>query len=149
MLNSSFAVHTFLFAATDGCQWRSWASGLMISDWDQLLDPRPSLVFTAWQHTHTFSYPRREEHTITSSPPPPPPPPLTPPSPALHPRLLLHMNNAEELLHRRYQHAVACFIHTRVRQISPSPPAADPCAARPPASKTLTSRRLPVPVSLT
>lgn len=59
-----------------------------------------------------------------------PQPPATPP-PTPHPRLLLHMNNGRGLLDRRYQHAVACFIHTRVRQNSPRR-CPDPWATRPP-----------------
>lgn len=56
-----------------------------------------------------------------------------------HPRLLLCMNNAGGLLDRRYQHATACFIHTKVRQISPSP--LPRSSSRPMASKTSASAR--------
>lgn len=85
-----------------------------ITDGAQRLGGRPSLV-RAWQHPYSFTYPCR-----------PYLPPLnlllflsflfyyTPPQP---PRLLLHMNNAGALLDRCYQHATACFIHAKLRQI--------------------------------
>ncbi len=42
----------------------------------------------------------------------------TPPTTSTNPHQLLHMNNARSLLNRRNQHATACFIHNKVRQIS-------------------------------
>lgn len=93
-------------------------------DWAQLLGGRPSLVFTAWRHPYTFTCPCIAHH-------PPPPSSFTTPPPTPHPRLLLCMNNARSLLNRRYQHAAACFIHTKVRQISPRR-CPDPWAARRP-----------------
>lgn len=77
-------------------------------------------------------------------------PSLQPPTP--HPRLLLCMNNAGGLLDSRYQHAMACFIHTKVRQISPRH-CLDPWAAClpaclpscPPSSKTSVCLLAPSP----
>lgn len=90
--------------------------GVMMTDWAQLLGVWPSLGFTAWQHPHTSSCPCRAHNPplplLTLLQPPPSP------TPSPHPRLILHMNNARGLLDRRYQHATACFIHTKVRQIS-------------------------------
>lgn len=113
-----------------------------ITDGAQRLGGRPSLV-RAWQHPYSFTYPCR-----------PYLPPLnlllflsflfyyTPPQP---PRLLLHMNNAGALLDRCYQHATACFIHAKLRQIPHyhrhHPLIADQICEQPPASKTSATAR--------
>lgn len=126
-----------LFHCQEGdCCLSVCASGLRVTktDWAQLLAGRPSPVFTAWQHPHTSACPRRVRTPSSSSPhhhhhfsslP------TLPPHPSC---LLLRMNNAGGLLNRRYQHATACFIHAKVRQISPRPgrrPPSSPWPARP------------------